>query len=287
MKTATLAFVTLFLFFCSVHGQSPVERDFVPFRPDMKSEFNTAVDPRKFAGTWISLQGDITLKIYQDSADVLVGGDYFPGVASQGDRAKLTISTYPAWMKKDPALRTINISYATSHSVGGGGGGVTIAYSPSTGHLIIGTPPYNTFENGQWVGHGGTVASNGIYGKEFKRVTSPALRSPLHIDVISANPIGFETPDCTYSKTSGGLPVFLINISGAAAIKIDGIFFLLKLQKAGSDKAGNVEHTFEGTGLEVIVKTGRDFKNGVITVQSGQNISRVAITGSCTTDAGD
>ncbi len=170
MKRLTLTIVPFLLFLSSVSGQSATERSFVPFRPDMKSEFNTGIDPKKFKGNWTSLDGEHHITIYQEGNDVLVGGDYFPGVASQGDRAKLSFPRYAAWEKKDPALHKIELMYAITPSAGGGGGGIAIDYSPSTNHLIIGTPPHAIFENGQRMVQSEMFASDGIYGQEFKRV---------------------------------------------------------------------------------------------------------------------
>lgn len=287
MKTATVPFVTLLLYFCAASGQSTTQKEFVHFRADMKSELGTTIDPKKFMGTWVSLQGDVTLKIYQQGTEILVGGAYFPGVANQGDKANLTIQPYPRWMKKDPALRKIEIFYKVSPNFGGGGGEVKIAYSPSMDYLIIGTPPYNVFENGQWVGHLGRVASNGIYGREFKRVTSPAAQGRLHIDVIRIPPAGFGNLDCTYTKSPGGLPVLFTSISGEAVIKIDGELIFLKLEKTGTDKAGNLKYTFAGSGFKVSVKTGPDLKKGSLSIINEQKIGRLAIIGGCRIDAGD
>jgi len=190
MKKLIFTFLALLLFVGIDYGQSVInsnsatQPDFIPFRPDIKKVLDT-IDLKNFIGEWRSLDDSKVLIIYQKGTDFLLEGDYFPGVIEYGDIATLSFTGRLGYVKSQGQRVQINSSqkgatvgyqvsitlfYENSKTHGGGGSSVSVAYSPVIDHLIIGQPPFNTFENGQWIGHVGTSASNGIYGKEFKRI---------------------------------------------------------------------------------------------------------------------
>jgi len=191
MKILTLNCLAIMILFSSSYGQTSKSSNsdaknepFIAFRSDTKHTFDK-IDLKTFIGNWKSLDGINALKIYQNGLDFLLSGDYFPGVLKYGDKATLSFSGRLEYVHSDGKLVQINssqkgvtvgygvtitIMYENSETHGGGGGGIAISYSSEKDHLIIGTPPYNVFENGHWVGHGSTIANSGIYGKEFKRV---------------------------------------------------------------------------------------------------------------------
>ena len=157
---------------------------FISFRPDMKSVLDT-IDLIKFIGQWKSLNDDSMLIIEQKGLDFIVSGNYFPGVSSYGDMAILSFSgRLGYYMDQGNRVQTnisqggatvgykvsLELKYENSETHGGDGAGIAIAYSPEKDHLIVGKPPYNVYENGQWTAYCGTIASNGIYGKEFERI---------------------------------------------------------------------------------------------------------------------
>jgi len=190
MKRLILASFALMLFVGINYGQSytntksPTNSDFIPYSPDIKLVLDT-IDLKNFIGEWKSLDDSKSLLIYQKGLEFLLEGDYFPGVKEYGDIARLSFTGRLAYVMNQGKRVQINSSqkgatvgyqvsitifYENSNTHGGGGSSVSVAYSPVKDHLIIGKPPYNTFENGHWIGHGSTSASNGIYGKEFKRI---------------------------------------------------------------------------------------------------------------------
>lgn len=171
MKKLIFISFTLLLTFYAVYGQSSkktkssVEPDLIPFRP-IKAKVLDIGGLNKLIGYWMSLDGNAILNIKRSGNEILVSGDYFPGVSKYGDKAILSI-------KKDIDTNSgsnLSLSYTLSKSNGGGGGGADIVYYHSDEHLIVGKPPSKVFQDGEWWVSTGTYSSEGIYGKEFKRI---------------------------------------------------------------------------------------------------------------------
>lgn len=110
--------------------------------------------------------------------------------------------------------------------------------------------------------------------------------SSLKIETINSRPKGFENPDCSYSKSKGQLPVFLIDIMGNAIMKINGKNVLVKL--SNTDAKGNkMVYTYSNSEFSATLITGTAFKKGTLVVKKGTLSTSANVVGECETDAGD
>lgn len=109
----------------------------------------------------------------------------------------------------------------------------------------------------------------------------------LNIELLNPRPKGYENSDCSYSKRKGELPIFLTDFMGNAVVKVNGKIEALKLSKTGGDKSGKLIYTYSNDNFVAILKTGSDFRSGVMTLKNGQSITQTNIIGHCSTDGGD
>lgn len=144
--------------------KSSSESDLISYRSsEMKCFSPKPIDIKQLVGYWISLDGKAMLKIHESNNEILAEGDYFPGVIKNGDKATLAIKTSDSGYY-------LQIYYEFSRNTGGGGGGINVVYYSIDDHLVVGKPPYHEVVNGQLWTKGINSSSDGIYGKEFKRV---------------------------------------------------------------------------------------------------------------------
>jgi len=170
MKKLISTSLVLLFFICVVLGQSsniPTSdnlSEFVSYRSNELGYYlSSPTDIKKLKGYWISLAGDAILKIYESNKEILIGGDYFPGVSRDGDKAILSL-------KNNEKGYYLNLNYLLSPKTGGGGSGIDIVYYPADEHIVVGKPPYHIIVEGKLYTTGSNTSTAGIYGKEFKRM---------------------------------------------------------------------------------------------------------------------
>lgn len=210
MKRIISTALVLLLFINAVYTQSTntntsEESDLVPFRSkEMRNISIKPIDTKSLFGYWISLDGNTMFKIFESNNEILIEGDYFPDVLKNGDKATLSVT-------KTSQGYSLNLFYMLSRNSGGGGNSISIVYYPLDNHLVVGKPPYHEIKNGELWTIGETSSSNGIYGKEFKRMNPKNTNAKNNLTTeINSN--------TTFSNNQVVSPPFVQKTAGSSGV---------------------------------------------------------------------
>lgn len=165
MKKLISTFATILVFNFIAVGQSGNnlsndKPNLITYRSESKCYFPELIDMKLLEGYWITLEGNAMVKIYQKNNKFMFDGDYFPGISRNSDEASLSIVG-----AKGKYYFLLNYMFGANS-----GGSIPFMYYPNEDHIVIGIPPYQKMEDGQLTTTQSVYSSEGIYGKEFKRI---------------------------------------------------------------------------------------------------------------------